>query len=107
VRKREHGVLEKGGDEACTGSRYLWLYAQENLPEKYQELFNTLKEKNLKTAWAIKENLRELWSGRLIEWARHHFRRWYFWATHSRLKPVIKVTRMLVKGLSPIYPVTH
>ena len=114
VRKREHGVLKKGGDETLTGSKYLWLYAQENLPEKYHELFNTLKAKDLKTAraWAIKENLRELWGSRLIEWARLHFRRWYFWATHSRLEPVIKVARMFRKYLENImtyfiHPITN
>ena len=114
VRKREHGVLKKGGDETLTGSKYLWLYAQENLPEKYHELFNTLKAKDLKTAraWAIKENLRELWGSRLIEWAMHHFRRWYFWATHSRLEPVIKVARMFRKYLDNImtyfiHPITN
>jgi transposase len=24
-----------------------------------------------------------------------HWKRWYFWATHSRLKPVVKVARMI------------
>lgn len=114
VRKREHGVLKKGGEEMLKGSKYLWLYAQENLPEKYQEWFYTLKAKNLKTAraWAIKENLRELWSTRLIEWAKQHFRRWYFWATHSRLEPVVKVARMFRKYLNNImtyfiHPITN
>ena len=49
VRKREHGVLKKAGDETLKGSKHLWLYTKENLPEKYQEWFCSLKEKNLKT----------------------------------------------------------
>jgi transposase len=114
VRKREHGVLKKAGDERLKGSKYLWLYAEENLPEKHREWFSLLKESNLKTAraWAIKENLRELWSGGVIGWARQHFHRWYFWATHSRLEPVIEVAHMFRKYLGNIltyyaHPITN
>ena len=32
VRKKEHRVLKKAGDETLTGSKYLWLYSEENLP---------------------------------------------------------------------------
>ena len=28
-------------------------------------------------------------------WALRHWRHWYFWATHSRLEPVIEVARMI------------
>ena len=28
-------------------------------------------------------------------WALRHWKHWYFWATHSRLKPVVKVARMI------------
>jgi len=64
VRKKEHRTLQKLGDETLTGSKYLWLYSEENLPERHQERFSALKEMNLKTAraWAIKESFRDLWS---------------------------------------------
>lgn len=104
VRKEEHRELKKAGDERLTGSKYIWLYSRENLPERHKQRFQNLKEMHLKTAraWAIKESLRELWRYRRVGWAIHHFKAWFFWATHSRLKPVIEVARMFRKYLRQI-----
>jgi transposase len=46
-------------------------------------------------AWAIKESLRHFWSYQRRGWAAKHWRRWYFWATHSRLPPVIEAAKTL------------
>ena len=35
-------------------------------------------------------------------WAIRHFKAWFFWATHSRLKPVIEKARMFRKYLRQI-----
>jgi transposase len=35
--------------------------------------------------------LRDLWEYRRKGWALRHWKHWYFWATHSRLKPVMEV----------------
>jgi transposase len=97
VRKAEHRRLRAEGDEALKGTKYLWLYSKENLPESARERFAALRALHLKTgrAWAIKESLRELWGYRRKGWALRHWRRWYFWATHSRLGPMVKVARMI------------
>jgi transposase len=97
VRKGEHRRLQAEGDETLKKTKYLWLYSAENLPEACRERFASLRALHLKTgrAWAIKESLRDLWEYRRRGWALRHWRRWYFWATHSRLKPVIKVARMI------------
>jgi transposase len=52
---------------------------------------------DLKTgrAWAIKEALRDLWDYRRAGWALRHWKRWYSWATHSRLKPVVRAARTI------------
>ncbi len=104
VRKREHKVLRAEGNETLTKTKYLWLYSEENLPERDRERFDELKDANLKTAraWAIKESLRELWDYRRAGWARHFWKRWYFWATHSRLKAVIDVAKMLERHLEGV-----
>lgn len=98
VRKREHRAR---GDETLARSRYLWLYAQERLPPKHQERFASLRAMNLKTsrAWAIKESLREFWKKPTREEAFAHWKLWYRWATHSRLKPVIKTAKNIQQKL--------
>jgi transposase len=114
VRKKEHRTLQKRGDETLTGSKYLWLYSEENLPERHQERFSALKEMNLRTAraWAIKGSFRDLWSYTHRGWAYRHFKKWYFWATHSRLEPVIEEARMMHKYIHNIltyfaHPITN
>jgi transposase len=61
VRKAEHRVLAESGDEGLAGSKYVCLYAWENLPEVHQERFDQLRGQRLKTsrAWALKEMFRD------------------------------------------------
>ena len=114
VRKGEHRVLRARGDETLTGSKYVWLYAEENLPAKQRPTLKGLLARPLKTAraWAIKESLRDLWSYSLRGWALRHWKRWYFWATHSRLAPVIEAARTIQRHLPNVltyfaHPVTN
>jgi transposase len=114
VRKREHRTLRAAGDETLTGSKYLWLYAEENLPAKHRPVFDGLVARPLKTAraWAIKESLRDLWSYTHRGWAVRHWKRWYFWATHSRLAPVIETARLIHRHLPNVltyfaHPITN
>lgn len=62
VRQREHRALKAVGDETLTGSKSLWLSAEENLPAKHEERFAPLKAGHVQTAraWAIMESLRDL-----------------------------------------------
>jgi len=104
VRKREHRELLGEGDDSLTGTKYLWLYGEENVPEKHKEHFSELKAANLKTAraWAIKESLRDLWRYRRKGWAEGYWKRWHFWATHSRLQPVVDVAYMIKRRLANV-----
>lgn len=97
VRKSENRELWKEGDPTLKGSKYLWLYRQENLPEKHQDRFGMLQALHLKTgrAYALKEALGDLWNYQSPGWARKYLDRWYFWATHSRLKSMVEVARMV------------
>ena len=67
------------------GSKYLWLYAKENLPEAQKERFAALLSLNLKVgrAWAMKEDLRALWQASSLEEAQTFWKRWFWWATHT------------------------
>lgn len=109
VRREEHKSLgTEGGGSILTGTKFLWLYAEERLPEEHWEEFSSLKAADLKTAraWAIKENLRQLWRYKRRAWAEKFWGRWYFWATHSRLRPVKKIATTLKEHLYGILSYT-
>ncbi len=95
VRKQEHKAL--GRDSVLTGTKYIWLYARENLPDRHLAAFIDLQAEDLKTAraWAIKENIRHLWNYVSLAWAEKYWKKWYFWATHSRLEPIKKAAKTL------------
>jgi len=104
VRKNEHRQLHEVGNDVLKGTRYLWLWSPENIPIWRKEQFESLKCQDLKVcrAWAIKENLRHLWSCQQEADMRNYFKRWYFWATHSRLEPIKKAAKTLKNHLENI-----
>lgn len=110
VRKQEHQELMSTGRDWLKGTKYLWLWSQENMPFYRRSEFQGLRKLDLKVgrAWAIKENLRNLWSYRKRGWAERFFKEWYFWATHCRLEPVISAANTIKSHLHNILTyVTH
>jgi transposase len=59
VRQQEQRELLRQEDERLKGTKYIWLYREENLPDKHQPTLEALKATNLKVAkaWAMKESL--------------------------------------------------
>jgi transposase len=104
VRKVEHKQLSQQGEEVLKGTKYLWLWSEENIPSWRREEFDSLRAKDLRIcrAWGIKENLRHLWDYRYEAPMRKYFKRWYFWATHSRLTPIKKAAKTLKVHLDNI-----
>jgi len=104
VRRNEHKVLTAEGDDRLKGTRHLWLHNEENVPEWRKAEFDAIRGTHLKTgrAWAIKEALRGLWGFTYPKRAEAFFRRWHFWATHSRLNPVIAAAKTLKRHLPNI-----
>jgi len=104
VRKQEHRERLAQGDETLKGTKYLWLYSRENVPASRRLEFQALRRLNLKVgrAWALKETLRELWEYRYPAPAFRFWRRWYFWATHSRLLPIRDAAATLKRHLTNI-----
>jgi transposase len=78
------------------GSRYYWLKNPETLNARQRQQLQDLSLRHLKTARAyqIRLNLRDFWD-QPPELAEDYLQRWYIWATHSRLYPVIQVARMI------------
>lgn len=99
TRKAEHRQLQRQGDDTLKSTKYLWLRNQENLSDTSRKEFSGLRKASLKTAraWAIKELLRDLWSYRSARHARAFWKRWYNWASHSKLTHVIKAAQKLRK----------
>jgi transposase len=76
-------------------SRYVWLKNPENLKQSQKDRLEKLdmKKLNLKTvrAYHIKLTFQELYDQPRRS-AEAFLKRWYFWATHSRLAPMIDAT---------------
>ena len=73
-------------------TRYYWLQNPETLTRVQREILTALSKYNLKTARAyqIRLTLREFFEHPDRRPGEAFLKRWYFWATHSRLVPVIE-----------------
>lgn len=80
-------------------TRYIWLKNPEKLTKKQRYELGSLRDMRLKTmrAYSIKLSLRDFWNFKDQLLAEDYLKSWYFWATHSRLKPVID-TAKAIKG---------
>jgi transposase len=78
-------------------SRYVWLKNRANLTKTQNDMLTSLAELNLKTARAyqIRLGFQELYDQPSREAAQAFFKKWYFWATHSKLRPVIEAARTI------------
>lgn len=86
------------------GTKHWWLYNPENIPDFLRPSFNALRQMdlNVSRAWAIKENFRRFWNYKSKGWALRFFKPGYFWATHSRLEPIIKAAKTIKNHLANI-----
>jgi transposase len=75
VRRQEHKALQAQDDFRLKGTKHLWL-------------------------WTIKEALRGFWRYVYPKRAEKYFTAWYFWATHSRLAPMIAAAKTLKRHLT-------
>ena len=114
VRRAEHKQLLRDGDDILTGSRYSVLRPAETRTEKHQGVLDAICGRNLKTsrAWAIKESFLSFWQARNRAFAELIFDDWYGWAVRGKLKPVVKVAKMLKKHVEGLlsyfeHPITN
>ena len=77
-------------------SRYLWLKNPQNLSARQRAQLDTLATANLKTgrAYRIRLAFQELYL-QPADNAERFLKQWYWWATHSRLPPMIEAARMV------------
>ena len=97
VRKQEARHLADQGVELLKGTKYIWLKNPWRWTKKQRARFRELKRSNLKVyrAYLIKEAFRALWEYKTVWGAKRYLRRWFWWATHSRLKPLREFAWML------------
>jgi transposase len=83
--------------EALKKTRYLWLKNPANLSDKQRLKMDSLAAHNLKTARAyqIRLTLQEFFEQPNREVGEAFLKRWYFWATHSRLEPIIQAAKTI------------
>ncbi|MBI5955672.1 MAG: transposase, partial [Chloroflexi bacterium] len=76
-------------------TRYLWLKNPCNMTIRQSQMMEALSHHNLKTAKAyqIRLTLQELFTQPTRQAGEAFLKRWYFWATHCRLQPVIEAAK--------------
>jgi len=94
VRKQEVST-----NKLLTGTRYIWLKNYNNLTVKQKETLVSLSmpNMNLKTmrAYNIRQAFQEIYQASSLEEFTTYLRKWYYWATHSRLEPIIKAAKTI------------
>ena len=101
VRRAEQTVLRGQGDARLTGTRFIWIKRPSKRRPSEELRIHQLSRAGFKVgrAWALKEAATRLWAYRYRGWALKYFKYWYFWATHSRLKPMIRVAKTMKRYL--------
>lgn len=99
VRRNEQACLARDSEEPSplAKTRYLWLYSEENVPERYADRFAELKTSDLRTAkaWGMKELLRRLWAFRDKPAAGRFLSRFIRSAKAMKLAPLRRLSDML------------
>ena len=104
VRRQE--IMSGTGAErtALKQTRQMWLWGEENLPERHAARFEELKHSALKTAraWGLKELWRTFKRCLDVDDARAFLMKWYALAMRSKLEPIKKVARTFKAHLAGI-----
>jgi transposase len=81
------------------GTRYVWLKNEWNWTAGQAETFDALRKSKLATvkAMQLKSVFQDLFALDTVEEAGPLLQRWYYWATHSRIGPMIKAAKTIKK----------
>jgi transposase len=90
---------EAQGNPLLKGTRFIFLKNKANLTEKQKEIKASLSlaKLNLKSirALQIRETFQQIYQAETSEQFEALLKRWYYWATHSQLAPMIKVAKTI------------
>jgi len=104
-------IINKGVDKVrreevpihpiLTNARYVLLKNEKNMTKSQKEKLEELQisKLNLKSirAFHIRENFQEIYKAPSEKEFEALLKKWYFWATHSRLAPIIKAAKTIKK----------
>jgi transposase len=110
VRRLEIVIGSKEEQATLKGSRPLWLWGEENLPQRHAARFEELKQSTLRTAraWRLKELWRTFKQCINIRDAMAFFQKWYALAMVSKLEPIKAVAATMKAHLPGIVSIfTH
>jgi len=84
-------------NEILKKTRYIWLKNKNNLTGKQKITVDDISKLNLKTsrAYQIRLNFQEMFAQPDRESGEAFLKKWYFWATHSQLEPMIKAAKTI------------
>jgi len=102
VRKTE----TKEQDILC-GQKYLFLKNRDNLTESQRDILKAMEAMprlNLKTvkAFHIRENFQEIYKETDKKGFEKALKKWYFWATHSRIEPMKEAAKTIKRHWSGV-----
>jgi transposase len=86
---------EQKSQSLLRGTRYIWLRNPANLSARQRATLEGLPTRHLKTARAYQIRLafQDLYNQPSVQDGAEFLKKWYFWATHSKLDPVIDAAR--------------
>ncbi len=100
--RRAEAIEEK----ILKGTRYIFLKNECNLTKKQKETLEslTMSNMNLKTmrAYNIKKSFQDIYQANSKDEFITYLNKWYYWATHSKLEPMIKVAYMIKRHMDGI-----
>jgi len=88
---------EVADNDILKKTRYIWLKNESNLTDKQKITLNDLSKLNLKTskAYQIRLNFQEFFKQPDRESGEAFLNKWYYWATHCQLEPMIKAAKTI------------
>jgi transposase len=88
---------EVANNEVLKKTRYIWLKNENNLTEKQKVTIEDISKLNLKTsrAYQIRLNFQELFAQPDRSSGEAFLNKWYYWATHSQLQPMVKAAKTI------------
>ena len=92
VRKQEVNT-----NKLLIGTKYIWLKNYKNLTVKQKETLASLTMSKMKSktmrAYNIRQSFQDIYQATSQEEFVTYLNKWYFWATHSKLEPMIKAAK--------------